>query len=166
MKTLVLFYMKSFSGIMTSSEILWILTEEYPTKSKVVITLQHLNRLRSGNYNIVIINLGNHWILVLEYLDTVIYFDSLGQQPGKEVLEYLSRYDNEVIYLIENIQKKNENCGWVILVFLKLILKDKTSIYIALDQLSDTTIIEYGITMRELYKKSRLKATRQTRLME
>lgn len=62
-------------------------------------------------------NKGTHWTAYHKFGNVVIYFDSFGIQPPKEVINYFK--PSNIFYFTDQIQNlKDSNCGQLCLQFL------------------------------------------------
>ena len=104
-----------------------------PLKRSHIVLTNELKNLKKVNEMLIILNLddsndikyqgGTHWTAIYKKGNDVLYFDSFGIKPPKEVTQY---FNNELIaYNTYQIQElKSNNCGKYCIMFFMAILSD------------------------------------------
>jgi hypothetical protein len=153
-----------FDKVMNNLQIGAILKRVYPFYDCHVTAIDKLKNIPHKMNQIIVVNYqkstdyGSHWVLIL-CIDTRFaeYMDSFGLPPPDIILNYMRGYKknkivDELIMTTKKVQKMNEEiCGWYVIKYLELRIKDKEEPYLAINNINYNNTIKYAKQLSKKY---------------
>lgn len=117
-----------------------------------VVPIDKLKNVKHADNQIIIVNFqssyqsGNHWVMILNYSNKYVeYFDSFAVQPPEPILQFMRKYNKDMIMTTKQIQTFSESsCGWYCLKYLYFRINKNQPPYEAINNITYRNTIEYG----------------------